>query len=321
MLAEERRSSSDALMSYLSYPGYTAASAAQQQYNARSQVEDEECECCVQMLLFTPLLIMWMTLKLVKKILEYVALLLTCGWYGFGECCGKDYQIELMAITLAGIGVWLLTRAKGLGGGGWWVLGVAILLAGLFFPGLRMFQTSKVWMRHLRSSAAAARLENPNVMRPNIFYHGTSVENALRIHEEGFVPSEGSLGHGVYCTTTWPRAVDYIREPYGGVVLVLYIRNLGKCKQLVHDDPMMTTWQDAGYDSAWTPCSAVNTDDPGKQENCVKDPKRIKVIDVIAGDGDRLRRGGYNIIDGKLTRYSRYLGSVLSLPLLPGSRV
>ena len=110
------------------------------------------------------------------------------------------------------------------------------------------------------------------------------------------------MGRGVYCTTAWEKAADYLKGPFGGVVLVLRIRNLGKCKELERNDPMMTTWQDNGYDSAWAPFSAVNPNDQGKQENCVKDPKRIQVINVIPGDEKKLRWGGYDIIDNKLTK-------------------
>ena len=54
--------------------------------------------------------------------------------------------------------------------------------------------------------------------------------------------------------------------------------------------------------SVWAPFSAINPSDPGKQENCVKDPKRIKVVQVIAGHTGELRRGGYEIMNGKLRK-------------------
>lgn len=140
-------------------------------------------------------------------------------------------------------------------------------------------------------------------LRPETFYHATTEENAIRIQEEGFVIPDGPgglLGRGVYCTSTLKKAMDYLQGPYGGVVLELKI-DLGKCKQLVENDPMMKTWQD-DYDSAWAPFSAVNPDDKGKEENCVKDPKRIKVVAAIAGSTGELRQGGYEIIDGKLRK-------------------
>jgi hypothetical protein len=94
--------------------------------------------------------------------------------------------------------------------------------------------------------------------------------------------------------------MEYLKGPYGGVVLQLSV-DLGKCKQLEPNDPMMTTWQ-KHYDSAWAPFSAANPADRGKQENCVKDPKRIRVVGVIPGNPHALGRGGYAIIGGKLRR-------------------
>jgi hypothetical protein len=140
--------------------------------------------------------------------------------------------------------------------------------------------------------------------RPDTFYHATTEENALRIQENGFVIPDGPgglLGRGVYCTSTLKKATDYLTGPYGGVILELKI-DLGNCKHLVENDPMMKTWQNHDYDSAWAPFSAVNPSDTGKQENCVKDPKRIKVVQVIAGHTGELRRGGYEIMNGKLRK-------------------
>ena len=140
-------------------------------------------------------------------------------------------------------------------------------------------------------------------VRPDTFYHATTEENALCIQEHGFVIPDGPgglLGRGIYCTSTLKKAMDYLKGPYGGVILQLKI-DLGNCKQLVENDPMMKTWQN-NYDSAWAPFSAVNPGDKGKEENCVKDPKRIKVIAVIAGSTGELRHGGFDIIDGKLQK-------------------
>ena len=139
--------------------------------------------------------------------------------------------------------------------------------------------------------------------QPKTFFHATTEENALRIQEYGFrIPDGpgGLLGRGVYCTSTLAKAMEYLKGPYGGVVLQLSV-DLGKCKQLKPNDPMMKTWQNQ-YDSAWAPFSAANPNDFGKQENCVKDPKRIKVVQAIAGNTAALRQGGYAIIGGRLCR-------------------
>ncbi len=110
----------------------------------------------------------------------------------------------------------------------------------------------------------------------------------------------GLLGRGVYCTSTLKKTMDYLTGPYEGVILELKI-DLGNCKHLVENDPMMTTRQNH-YDSVWAPFTVVNPSDTGKQENCVKDPNRIKVVQVIAGSTGELRRGGFEIINGKLIR-------------------
>ena len=49
----------------------------------------------------------------------------------------------------------------------------------------------------------------------------------------------------------------------------------------------------------------MSTADKGKQENCIKDPRRIKVVGGVAGNTGDLRQGGYNIIDGKLWNLRR----------------
>ena len=94
--------------------------------------------------------------------------------------------------------------------------------------------------------------------------------------------------------------MDYLKGPHGGVVLQLEV-DLGNCKEFVENDPMMKTWQNH-YDSACAPFSVVNPGDKGKQENCVKDPRRIKVVNVFAGSTGDLRLGGLDIINGKLRK-------------------
>ena len=138
--------------------------------------------------------------------------------------------------------------------------------------------------------------------RPTEFYHGTSIEAALSIQESGFradkAPKHGALlGVGVYCTTTIEKALPYAKnEEANGVILKLEI-DLGKCKELKPNDPMMTTWQHNGYDSAWAP---RGTDGTGMEENCIKDPARIKIVDAIAVHTGRLHAMGMAIQGGRL---------------------
>lgn len=141
-------------------------------------------------------------------------------------------------------------------------------------------------------------------MRPNTFYHATNTENALRIQEGGFVIPAGPgglLGRGVYCTSTFQKAMEYLKGPHGGIIFVLKI-DLGNCKQLVKNDPMMTTWQLHGFDSAWAPFSAVDPVDNEKEENCIKDPERITIVQALAGNTHKLRLGGFDIVNMKLEK-------------------
>lgn len=142
-----------------------------------------------------------------------------------------------------------------------------------------------------------ARASSPH-QRPKTFYHGTSVEAALSIQANGFDPERSGsnagalLGKGVYCTTTLQKALHYAgRNPAQGIIFELEI-DLGRCKKLERGDPMMTTWQNNGYDSAWAPGGA-NTS--GLEENCVKDPGRIRIVRAIAGHTGQLQQIGMTI--------------------------
>ena len=122
-------------------------------------------------------------------------------------------------------------------------------------------------------------------VRTHTFHHAKTEASVLRIQEEGFlIPlgSGGLLGPGVYCTPTFKKAMDYLKGPCEGVILELKI-DLGNCNQLVENDPMMKTWQH-DYDSVWAPFSVANPADKEKQENCIKDPQRIKVVSAIVGN-------------------------------------
>jgi len=146
---------------------------------------------------------------------------------------------------------------------------------------------------------------SPTTIRPEIFYHGTSVNAALQIQARGFdITCSGSgagnlLGKGIYCTTVLEKATEYAKTKLGcGVVMVLRC-HLGRCKTLAANDPMMKSWQTHGYDSAWCPMGA---NQHMLSENCVKDPANITVLGVIAGDTAALLRMGMavRVSDGRL---------------------
>ena len=63
----------------------------------------------------------------------------------------------------------------------------------------------------------------------------------------------------------------------------------------------MKTWQQH-YDSAWHPTGAVNHVGEEKEENCVKDPRRIKIVRPIAGHTGKLLKADYEIVGDRIVR-------------------
>uniref|UniRef100_A0A671QHL2 Poly [ADP-ribose] polymerase n=1 Tax=Sinocyclocheilus anshuiensis TaxID=1608454 RepID=A0A671QHL2_9TELE len=120
-------------------------------------------------------------------------------------------------------------------------------------------------------------------LKSYIMYHGTTLQNAIRIMNEGFSPSyDGMLGPGVYVTRSFEKASHYPVNSNGErlAVLKLVVR-VGRVKRINYQDhPLQKTWYRYGYDTAWVPpnCGMVNS---GLEENCVYDPRRITVLDVI----------------------------------------
>ena len=147
-------------------------------------------------------------------------------------------------------------------------------------------------------------------------YHATSLEAALRIQAEGFRipkgPSRELLGPGVYASATLQKALQYCGGPEGGIVFELAV-DLGRCKILEENDPMMTTWQQHGYDSAYAPTGAGGLSalagiwrtllgGAGLEEHCIKDPRRIAIKQAIAGHTSQLQQAGYTIVGGEIVK-------------------
>ncbi|XP_039607998.1 calsequestrin-2-like isoform X1 [Polypterus senegalus] len=119
-----------------------------------------------------------------------------------------------------------------------------------------------------------------------VMYHGTSRKNANIIKEKGFKRStKGMLGAGVYVSRDPRKALRYPLKgkPENRVVLELLV-NVGMVKKINRQGhPMQKTWHKHGYDTAWVPpaCGMV---DSLLEEDCVWDPKRIKVLDILEPD-------------------------------------
>ncbi|KAK5613395.1 hypothetical protein CRENBAI_022566 [Crenichthys baileyi] len=115
-------------------------------------------------------------------------------------------------------------------------------------------------------------------------YHGTSVPNARLIIANGFQQStKGMLGKGVYVSRDRKKAERYPLgiNPSDRVVLKLHVR-VGRVKRIDKDNhPMQYNWSQQGYDTAWVPpkCGMMAVRS-GLEEDCVFDPKRIKVVDI-----------------------------------------
>ena len=116
-------------------------------------------------------------------------------------------------------------------------------------------------------------------------YHGTSRENAMRIKQggaHGLRPStDGMLGAGVYCSRESRKAQQYAQHNGGGVIFELRVRT-GKVKAIrSRGHALQKTWHQAGYDTAWCP-PGVNPS--GLEEDCVWDPKRVRIVGVAWSD-------------------------------------
>lgn len=116
-------------------------------------------------------------------------------------------------------------------------------------------------------------------------YHGTSMPNAKLIIANGFrQSSQGMLGKGVYVSRDRKKAERYplnINQS-DRVVLELRVR-VGRVKRIDRDNhPMQYTWSTQGFDTAWVPPRCGMRAVPsGLEEDCVFDPKRVKVVGIV----------------------------------------
>ncbi|XP_071969550.1 uncharacterized protein [Engystomops pustulosus] len=115
-----------------------------------------------------------------------------------------------------------------------------------------------------------------------IMYHGTDYAAAKKIIKNGFKPSkDGMLGKGVYVSKDMHKAMKYpLNTERKKVVLKIRV-DVGRVKKIDHKNhPLQKTWHDVGYDTAWVP-PHCGMNPSGQEENCIYDPKRITVIDIV----------------------------------------
>lgn len=125
-------------------------------------------------------------------------------------------------------------------------------------------------------------------------YHGTSVANARLIIANGFQQSSGGmLGKGVYVSRDQKKAERYPlnNNPSDRVALKLQVR-VGRVKRIDKDNhPLQYTWSTQGYDTAWVPPNCGMKAVPsGLEEDCVFDPKRVKVVGIAKAPNNLLLR-------------------------------
>lgn len=127
-----------------------------------------------------------------------------------------------------------------------------------------------------------------------VMYHGTTYSAAAKIIQNGFKQSaDGMLGRGVYVSRDKDKALRYpLGDKTDQVVLKLRV-NVGKVKRITYEDrSWQKKWHDHGYDTAWVPayCGMVKS---GLEEDCVWDPKRIKVVGIAAASPQHLQQLNY----------------------------
>ncbi|XP_073513245.1 uncharacterized protein [Phyllobates terribilis] len=99
-------------------------------------------------------------------------------------------------------------------------------------------------------------------------YHGTNLESAILIIQNGFKRSndDNMLGSGVYVSRDREKAARYplVGKRYQ-VILKLRV-NVGKVKKIDRQGhPLPKTWHEEGYDTAWVPEDMVES---GLEEDC-----------------------------------------------------
>uniref|UniRef100_A0A8C7IDL0 PARP catalytic domain-containing protein n=1 Tax=Oncorhynchus kisutch TaxID=8019 RepID=A0A8C7IDL0_ONCKI len=116
-----------------------------------------------------------------------------------------------------------------------------------------------------------------------VMYHGTSKQAAVEIQRNGFTPSRvGMLGAGVYLSRDIRKVIRYPLGSSDSNRMVLKVKvNVGRVKVINkqgHDNQY--NWHTHGFDTAWVP-PGVGMVPSNQEEDCVYDPKRIKVMALL----------------------------------------
>ncbi len=133
------------------------------------------------------------------------------------------------------------------------------------------------------------RYHNGVVERTYVMYHGTTFRRAANIHAKGFTRTpDGMLGAGIYLSRDIKKAAQYATAGNGrpGIIIKCEVQ-VGRVKKVAsQDDKFQKSWRRNGYDTAWVPSNNRMKKRNGVAfsqltENCVSDPRRIKVIQYL----------------------------------------
>lgn len=117
--------------------------------------------------------------------------------------------------------------------------------------------------------------------KPIRMFHGTSKQAAAQIMHEGFTPStNGMLGPGVYLSRDVSKAAQYGPGQHGpnGCILVVLVK-CGWVHAISDPNQRNSSWQNSTrFNTAWVRPGVQ----PSGEEDCVKNPFRCKVIQLIS---------------------------------------
>ncbi|CAH2320171.1 grass carp reovirus (GCRV)-induced 2i-like [Pelobates cultripes] len=119
----------------------------------------------------------------------------------------------------------------------------------------------------------------PNFHQLSMFIYTVKIDQPMEESMSCFRQSEdGMLAKGVYLSRDPRKAARYpIGDKSDQVILKLRV-NVGRVLRIDRQGhPLQKIWHFAGYDTAWVPtnCGMIES---GLEEECVWDPKRIKVV-------------------------------------------
>ena len=142
-------------------------------------------------------------------------------------------------------------------------------------------------------------------------YHGTTLDNALKIIENGFSVHASrrcgrNMGDGIYCSPMQNKASRYLREDTD-IMLVLKLEiSLSKDNTRIflsdnHSTDPPNGWQKK-YAAAYAPPGVFLRQQVMADELCVADPTHLRIEAIVPNSWKELRKMGYVVDEDKLRR-------------------